>query len=639
MLSVISTVGITDSNAIFGYFSKEKSNDKNSDNKSSKVQSTVKGDSPISIPKEINDTLKNRIKMSKNLFSEKQKLAIKEKKLSDIESEQANNERLINEEINKKGFNKDTVNNFSKKNFFSQLKKKEAEINAALSAFVYHESKEKKGKIVPSEKSIKSNGKIKEKTELLNALKKSKEKIDKSFSGNAGKFNKSFDDYKTMIGKTFGIYSTDGSYQNINKAVNDKITEIEVEINELSKQALLEQNKEIISWQGLVNNHSKFKDLEVKAVMHRNNGEFSGLILYDKNTHTVRLAFAGSKSKMDWVNNFFAWNAKSSSKRGYFSGMNFHSGILSHFDSIDDSSFAIAKDVMRVIAESKKEETLNIVGTGHSLGGALASLFTASTKEIASSLGINVNLRAMTFGAPSILHGNSVDRFNEYFGGAGNLIHVRNSKDPVPKAVFWKDGGGVSLQFQGALFRDSTNAFQIFGRNPHSSDGYANDIGNAISKWQNNVSYIRKLSILYSNRNNKIQKIKKDLINSQNKMSKNVLDIVKFDEKNAEFIKSQKKEYLSAIDLMKNKEISRYKKALDEAKRNTDKSQKTEDLMEAEVNLKIMKGIYSEAKNNKIFSKYSEENKRNNESKIEKLEKNLSESTMDFLNTETDIVN
>jgi Lipase (class 3) len=244
--------------------------------------------------------------------------------------------------------------------------------------------------------------------------------------------------------------------------------------------------------------------------------------------------------------------------------MNIHSGFLSHLEDLSDEAFEAAYRIIQNLSSQRTDKTLEIMGTGHSLGGALATLFTAAAKQMADSIGIKVNARGVTFGAPNTVHGGSVDKMNELFGGPGNWVRFEQSLDPVPLAVFWKDSPGVAIRYKGAIFVDTANAFQIFGQNPHGSSNYYHSIETHMTEWKASISPLTLLVNQKEGILKKISDLKKQANDALSEINKDMSKIQDIDLKHS----GQLFEFRSRLlELLKDREEASKKKLEEEQKK------------------------------------------------------------------------
>lgn len=267
--------------------------------------------------------------------------------------------------------------------------------------------------------------------------------------------------------------------------IRQKIGDLQKNLDALNRQSKIEKTKYLNGAKDLFSANLRGKDYEVAGVFHRNNGEFSGAALYEQDKNKLVLSFAGSKSVLDWVKNLFGWNQKLSSKHGLLQNISFHSGFGSHLDDNAESFFAFMRTWLVDFKKQHPGETLELVGVGHSLGGALAEIFTAAAKQIAESMDIPVKVGVMTFGAPHIVNANSLENYNAIMGGGMNTMRFEQGFDPVPKAVFWKTASGPSIQRDVSLFQDVNGTMMLpINLNPHSAEEYYHSASKVFSLWK-----------------------------------------------------------------------------------------------------------------------------------------------------------
>lgn len=164
------------------------------------------------------------------------------------------------------------------------------------------------------------------------------------------------------------------------------------------------------------------------------------------------IAFRGSSSVGDWKQNFkfdqvnyggtnpeeFRQIAETKAKKGNFPKI--HRG----FDQYVQTAFNIKLDLNEdgqtdnLVELLKTHPKLQVLITGHSLGGAAATLFA----ERLVAMGIpKEQVPVVTFGAPAV--GN--EAFAKQYGDKIDLIRVRNEHDLVPKVLY--AAGGNYTQF------------------------------------------------------------------------------------------------------------------------------------------------------------------------------------------------
>lgn len=99
-----------------------------------------------------------------------------------------------------------------------------------------------------------------------------------------------------------------------------------------------------------------------------------------------------------------------------------------------DGSVMSFRDYLEYCKDGK--EGYYIFVTGHSLGGAIANIFTG---DILAGFGVRNNAMCYTFGTPTVCSSSKAKSLN-----ASNIFNIINTKDPVPK-VGYNIGEGVRL--------------------------------------------------------------------------------------------------------------------------------------------------------------------------------------------------
>lgn len=347
----------------------------------------------------------------------------------------------------KAGFTSSSVEVLKDKNcFLNTITKKDAKEYGNLSALVYD---------IDQKKTLgKANTKITKLDRDISTKLGEVAMLEEKFSSISKSLDK-FDTFKKSL-KVFGIeLDKSATVADVQRAINTRINAIEEEVGRLQDQKSVENTNYLAEAKRVFGRNLQGMKYDIEGVFHRNNGEFSGAAAYDKDNHKLVLSFAGSKSWGDWTKNLFGWNRKLSKSHGLLSNISFHGGFGSHFDDNADSFFSFMKSWLTRFKTENPEQTLKLVGTGHSLGGSLGEIFSAAAKEMAESLGIKVDIGVMTFGAPNTVNANTLDNYTKVLGGAGNVIRFAHSYDPVPKLVFWKTApGAVTVKGDTSLLYD-----------------------------------------------------------------------------------------------------------------------------------------------------------------------------------------
>lgn len=303
-------------------------------------------------------------------------------------------------------------------------------------------------------------------------------------------------DFKKFV-KNLSIYDINlpeaATVQDVRVAIALKLTNLDGQIKDLEAQRLRASQEDLNKAREAFAGNLQGMNYDVRGVFHRNNGEFSGAAAYNEDNKELVLSFAGSKSTMDWVKNLFGWNAKMSYSHGLLSNISFHSGFASHLDDNAASFFAFMRYFLEDFKKTNGEgATLKIVGTGHSLGGAIAEIFAAAAKQMGEKMGIKVDLGVMTFGAPNLHNANTLKNFHAITGGAGNVINFTQAYDPVSSIVFWRGKSGATVSGDTSLMRDTNGTLELPVRmNPHSIADYYHAVDAHFAALQEKMNPVR----------------------------------------------------------------------------------------------------------------------------------------------------
>jgi hypothetical protein len=178
-----------------------------------------------------------------------------------------------------------------------------------------------------------------------------------------------------------------------------------------------------------------FQGFRVKSVFYRSGKEFSGALLVHEAKNEVVLAVAGSKSGMDWVNNFQFWGGMSDAELGFAQGLNVHKGVL-NLAKQGLRSFVPALDKYLQECQDQGKAAPTITVTGHSLGGGMAQVLANHVKTV-SVKGhgyADADVRCLSMASPRVFDKESAETFENNMG-KGNIVRVWNKYDLVPAIV------------------------------------------------------------------------------------------------------------------------------------------------------------------------------------------------------------
>jgi len=157
---------------------------------------------------------------------------------------------------------------------------------------------------------------------------------------------------------------------------------------------------------------------------------------------TIIAVFRGTVaiSPLSWImNNFRAWTTSFPSKFGRNSRV--HKGFTEAFNSISKNFIEALQ-----IAQYNCPSCNNVIVTGHSLGGAVATI---ASLYVTDSIGINKdNIALITSGAPRV---GNMDFVQDVLDSVGSTWRMVQESDPVPhvppsiRGPSWLGGLGRSL--------------------------------------------------------------------------------------------------------------------------------------------------------------------------------------------------
>ena len=194
---------------------------------------------------------------------------------------------------------------------------------------------------------------------------------------------------------------------------------------------------------------------------------------------SIYVVWRGSESKKDFQND------ASIDKVPFINdGEKVHIGFKYCWESVLDETYNAIDDAL----ESLQGETTDIVVCGHSLGGAVATLYAHSIKKHYS----NYNVSATTIGSPRV--GNKVFKKN-YDSSSIDTLRIVHNNDLVthtPYIRFYHVNYQVRLDTNGNRLKNdkSLKSFWLYiksifsGKNikDHMGDGYLEALGNWVEK-------------------------------------------------------------------------------------------------------------------------------------------------------------
>lgn len=133
---------------------------------------------------------------------------------------------------------------------------------------------------------------------------------------------------------------------------------------------------------------------------------------------SIYVAFAGSENKTDWL------KTDANVKMTDFHGTRVHAGFEKAWESVKDRVIEVLQNMNVRMAGAQA-----IVLTGHSLGGALATL---GALDIIDAMESSEAVRVISFGSPQVGDLQFVKLFDETVGSSTRVVTVY---DPVPKVL------------------------------------------------------------------------------------------------------------------------------------------------------------------------------------------------------------
>ncbi|KAK2611503.1 hypothetical protein N8I77_004837 [Diaporthe amygdali] len=191
----------------------------------------------------------------------------------------------------------------------------------------------------------------------------------------------------------------------------------------------------------------------------------------DDSAREYILSFRGTSSVQDFVTDLEQTLVSCSAADGISClGCTCAQGYLGQYVSVQD-------DIVTTLTSSlASKPSYKLIVTGHSMGGALASLGAASLQ------GQNFTLTAYTYGQPRTGNQDYADYVDKVFPGGNTMIRATHSNDGVPQIPAQSDGyrHHTTEYWQSDDSNSSSTTFQCTGQEPQdcnqSEKGYG--IGN-----------------------------------------------------------------------------------------------------------------------------------------------------------------
>lgn len=241
------------------------------------------------------------------------------------------------------------------------------------------------------------------------------------------------------------------------------------------------------------------KCMEIKAneeAWFQKHGEVDYIVYVEKDPSKEKkdkivIAYSGSNSQIDWGINFTVGHRE-------WEGLSVHQGIGWLFETSTKTFHSILMSRINDYYKNHRKPTeLEIVTTGHSLGGALAGLaayhYKKNLKEIENIIGhANISVKVFTFAAPAIIHKNSQKDYEKILG-IENIYRIWVEGDPVVKYAgedssvqkIIQDSAHIGKNFSLGNSRNlPSNLLDLFGWGVHGANCYLSRLSTYISDFE-----------------------------------------------------------------------------------------------------------------------------------------------------------
>ena len=180
----------------------------------------------------------------------------------------------------------------------------------------------------------------------------------------------------------------------------------------------------------------------------------AGLIAYQKDENKIIIAFHGTQDTRDMLSDGHVF-MKDLNFLGMENGEKAHEGFYDRYIEIRQSMFFTLNSFLNDV-RSKKEQLPVLVFTGHSLGGALATLAALDVKSKLKSPKIKVEL--VTFNSPRVFNNKAAEKFENIL--EGNAYRIWREYDPVSGLPLGRQGYkhvGKSLKLSSVSYYPTSN--------------------------------------------------------------------------------------------------------------------------------------------------------------------------------------